>query len=267
MTPELSVIIPARDAQATLERALRSVLESDLAAVEIVVGVDDGADYAAALSLCEADRARIRWLTTSTPGSGPSAARNIAMREAQAPLLAFLDADDFYAPDRLSRLVPLAREQGAATGPCVPLSPPLAPGAGAPPGEPGAPTALTLERIVTSRDSFSPVLKRELAPAWRPIRFAEDMIFNAELKGRAPGYAYDPGAVYAYVQTPRSGSRGAGSLERALGGYGDILRHLFSFDLDPAARELVFRQMLADLTDFGEAYFASGGAAGWGESR
>ena len=50
---------------------------------------------------------RIRVL--SGDGNGPSAARNIGIAAARAPLIAFLDADDRWRPDKLARQLALHR--------------------------------------------------------------------------------------------------------------------------------------------------------------
>lgn len=260
--PEVSVVIPACAAETTIGRAVASVLESRGVAAEVVLVANDEADYQAVLDLPPESAGRVRFARTPAPRSGPSFARNLGMEKAEGALLAFLDADDFYAPDRLARLAPLAREHGAATGPCLHVPEAEAHlGCGSTGGDLEG-DSLSLETIVASRRSFSPVLRRDLAGPWRAVRFAEDMIFNAELHCRAGAYAYDPGAAYGYVQTARSGTRGPGSLERAICGYGDILGQLFEFDLSPPARALLFRQMLRDLDDAGAAHFA-GGAEDW----
>lgn len=275
-TAEVSVVIPACAAERVLWRAVESALASRGVQVEVVVAANDEADYAALLNLSLQDARRVAFVRTPAPRSGPSSARNLGASVAQAPLLAFLDADDFYAPDRLARLAPLAREHGAATGPCVFIEESDA--------ERGYETALrgavsqaadgevaplTIETIIGARRSFSPVARRELIGPWRDVRFAEDMIFNAELRERAPAYRYDPLAVYGYVQTAGSATRGPGSLERALGGYGDILGRLFEFELAEPVRRLLFQQMLLDLRDFGAARFMDQGAEtshGWQEA-
>lgn len=265
--PLITVVIPAYRCGATLAAAIRSALEGDHPNVEIAVAINDAEDYARTLAFSAAERARIQWTRTARPGGPASESRNAAQALAQGDLIAFLDADDVYAPDRLSRLAPLALEAGAACGPCRPIAPERrdAPGALAP-LESGAPRPMALEEIIASRRSFSPVLTRAQLRPWRPVRFAEDMLYNAELIERAPGYLYDPEAVYGYIQTPGSSSRGPGSLERAITGYGDMLGILFQLELSETARRRLFQQLAADLAHFGEARFA-GTAESWKEAR
>lgn len=95
--PEFSVIIPAYNAAATLTRALDSVLAQTYAAHEIIV-VDDGStDATAAVAAGYGDK--IRYLRQDN--AGVSAARNHGAQAASGDWLAFLDADDWYYPDRL----------------------------------------------------------------------------------------------------------------------------------------------------------------------
>jgi len=104
--PQLSVVIPARNALCWLPGAIASL--GGAPDFEILV-VDDGSadstgDYLA--SIAAADR-RIRPL--STPGLGPAAARNAALALARAPLIAFLDADDRWRRAKLQRQLELHR--------------------------------------------------------------------------------------------------------------------------------------------------------------
>ena len=95
--PAFSVVIPAYNGAATIERAIRSVLEQTHAPREIIV-VDDGSTDATATVVARFGAA-IRYLHQAN--AGVSAARNAGARHATADWLAFLDADDWYYPDRL----------------------------------------------------------------------------------------------------------------------------------------------------------------------
>lgn len=100
--PRASVLLPVRDGDSTLERALASLFAQRGPAFEIVA-VDDGSRDGSAERLADASRRdpRLRLLSTRPDGRGLVAALNLAVREARAPLLARMDADDVSRPDRL----------------------------------------------------------------------------------------------------------------------------------------------------------------------
>ncbi|MHB1334163.1 MAG: glycosyltransferase family 2 protein [Sulfuriferula sp.] len=95
--PKFSVIIPAYNAAATLARALDSVLAQTWPAHEIIV-VDDGSTDATA-AVAAGYGNKIRYLRQEN--AGVSAARNHGAQAASGDWLAFLDADDWYYPNRL----------------------------------------------------------------------------------------------------------------------------------------------------------------------
>ncbi|WP_288378461.1 glycosyltransferase family A protein [uncultured Massilia sp.] len=96
--PKFSVIIPNYNNAGTLARALDSALSQTWPAHEIIV-VDDGSvDDSRAVAASYGDR--IVYLYQ--PNAGVSAARNAGVRHASGDWLAFLDADDTFAPERLA---------------------------------------------------------------------------------------------------------------------------------------------------------------------
>jgi GT2 family glycosyltransferase len=97
MTPRFSVVIPAFNSAATLARAIESVRAQSWPAHEIIV-VDDGStDATAGVVRQFGDVVRL----IQQNNSGVSVARNAGAAAATGDWLAFLDADDWYAPDRL----------------------------------------------------------------------------------------------------------------------------------------------------------------------
>lgn len=104
--PRLSVVIPARNALRWLPGAIASLGASPH--LEVLV-IDDGSDDGTTSYLrgIAAADARIRHL--STPAAGPAAARNAGIAAAQAPLIAFLDADDRWRHGKISAQLELHR--------------------------------------------------------------------------------------------------------------------------------------------------------------
>jgi hypothetical protein len=95
--PRFSVIIPVYNGAPTLARALDSVLSQSYPAHEIIV-VDDGStDSTSKVASAYADQVKYVY----QPNAGVSAARNYGVSTAGGNWLAFLDADDWYYPDRL----------------------------------------------------------------------------------------------------------------------------------------------------------------------
>ncbi|HFQ82199.1 MAG TPA: glycosyltransferase [Desulfobacterales bacterium] len=99
MTPTVSVIIPAYNRAAMLPGAIDSVLSQTGVDFELLV-VDDGSsdDTAALLKTYGSCLTCIR-----QEHQGVSAARNTGIRAARAPLLAFLDSDDWFLKGKLAR--------------------------------------------------------------------------------------------------------------------------------------------------------------------
>jgi len=107
------VLVPAFNSAATLPRAVRSALAQDLDDLEILV-IDDGSrdqTNEVARQLAAADR-RVRVLTLARNRGKPSA-MNAGISEACGQWIAVLDADDWYAPDRLSSLLSSAEQNNA----------------------------------------------------------------------------------------------------------------------------------------------------------
>jgi len=98
--PLISVVIPAYNAGAYLEEALRSVLAQDCRPLEAIVVDDGSADNTTEVARSFGPPVRV--LAQQHAGAG--AARNTGVAAAQGELLAFLDADDLWTPHGLLRL-------------------------------------------------------------------------------------------------------------------------------------------------------------------
>lgn len=104
--PRFAVIIPAFNASATLRQAVDSVLAQTYAPHEIIV-IDDGSTDATA-QVARSYGTRVTLI--SQGNSGVSAARNAGARAANAEWLCFLDADDWYYPERLAAYAAMIRD-------------------------------------------------------------------------------------------------------------------------------------------------------------
>ena len=96
----VSIVIPTYNSARFLAETLASVQQQTLTNWEILI-IDGGStDGTAALAqrFCQTDE-RIHWHTQS---GGVAISRNYGVRLAQYPLVAFLDSDDCWHPERLS---------------------------------------------------------------------------------------------------------------------------------------------------------------------
>jgi len=98
LVPKISVIIPAYNSEVFLARALRSVEAQTFRDFEIVL-VDDGSTDGTAEIARSFESVRY----FHQPNQLQAVARNRGLAEARGELIAFLDADDEWLPEKLER--------------------------------------------------------------------------------------------------------------------------------------------------------------------
>lgn len=113
----VSVILPVYNREATVARAIISVLSQTYRPLELIV-VDDGSTDGTRRVL---DGFGSRITVIEQPHAGAYVARNLGLRHAAGELVAFVDSDDAWLPDRLACQVPLIRrpEVGLVFGDAV----------------------------------------------------------------------------------------------------------------------------------------------------
>ncbi|HTY52848.1 MAG TPA: glycosyltransferase family 2 protein [Methanomicrobiales archaeon] len=109
--PEVSVVIPLYNKGPYIARAIQSVLDQTVLDFEIIV-IDGGSTDGGPDAVKKFADTRIRFMRQE--GTGVSAARNEAVRDARSALVAFLDADDEWEPRHLETLVRLRKDFPAA---------------------------------------------------------------------------------------------------------------------------------------------------------
>ncbi len=114
--PLISVIVPVYKVEAYLDKCISSITEQTYRNLEILL-VDDGSPDGSS-AICDvwaARDARVKVLHKENGGGGQ--ARNAALEIAQGGLIAFVDSDDYIAPDMFSYLYGLL-EDGADIAEC-----------------------------------------------------------------------------------------------------------------------------------------------------
>ncbi|MCB7137041.1 glycosyltransferase [Cellulosimicrobium marinum] len=117
-SPVVSVVIPARDAAATLGEQLLALCPQVEAVRGEVVVADNGSRDATPDVVARAAR---RWpvvrLVDASSGHGPGGARNVGVAAARAPVVAFCDADDVVSGGWLAALLSAAQDGRLVAGP------------------------------------------------------------------------------------------------------------------------------------------------------
>ena len=213
--PVVSVVVPARNATATISALLAGLDRQAFDDPWELVVVDDHSTDGTA-DLAERWGARVVRLETQ---SGPAAARNAGLAAARAPLVAFTDADCEPTPAWLAELVSALGEADLATGPVLPV-----------PDVPRGPFARTLH--VTSESplyetanlavrselaervgGFEPFAPRAdgvrtgLRPSVEDGHFGEDAVFAWRARRLGARVAFAERALVHHAVFPR-GARG-----------------------------------------------------------
>lgn len=111
--PAVSVVIPTYNRRGLLSRAAASVLEQEFRDLELIVVDDASGDGSveSLLALAKGDE-RVRPLLLQRHLGTPGAVRNRGVEQATSPLIAFLDSDDRWLPEKLRLQVPFHQRSG-----------------------------------------------------------------------------------------------------------------------------------------------------------
>jgi glycosyltransferase involved in cell wall biosynthesis len=100
--PIVSVVIPVYNGERYLAQAIQSVLEQTYKNFELIV-VDDGSTDGSAATAKSFEDARLRYHYQKNGGA--SKARNTGIELARGGLIAFLDSDDVWLPQKLEKQI------------------------------------------------------------------------------------------------------------------------------------------------------------------
>jgi succinoglycan biosynthesis protein ExoO len=222
--PDVSVVIAAFNAEATIARAIDSALCQQGVAVEVVVIDDCSTDRTLEIAR-SLDPARLR-IVALEQNRGPGGARNAGLEAATGRFVAVLDADDMMHPERLARMIRRAEEKSAQIvvdnlamvqevgGEFTPMFPRAVL---------ENMTELSLARFITANLMFEgsvsfgymkPVFERGFIERYglrydTGLRIGEDYILLASALAEGARCVVEPDALYAYHIS-------AGSISRVL---------------------------------------------------
>ncbi|MEL6495681.1 MAG: glycosyltransferase family 2 protein [Cyanobacteria bacterium J06623_7] len=111
MKPEVSVIIPTYNSGAYITQALQSVFAQTYSNFEVILIDDASADSTVRIAHSFRDP-RLR-IIINEQNRGVSYGRNLGIQEARGKWVALLDSDDWYATDRLEKLVAMGEAKNA----------------------------------------------------------------------------------------------------------------------------------------------------------
>lgn len=111
----ISIVVPVYNAAAYLEQTAETVRKQTCREWELILVNDHSTDESGKICAALAKKdARIRALTQETGKKGAANARNFGTRHARGRYLAFLDADDLWAADKLEKELAFLRNKEAA---------------------------------------------------------------------------------------------------------------------------------------------------------
>lgn len=221
--PLISVIVPVYKVENYLDCCVRSIVDQTYSNLEILL-IDDGSPDASG-AMCDAwaeKDSRIRVIHQENAGGG--AARNAGLDAARGERIAFVDSDDYIAPDCYQYLHTLL-EEGADIAECDFVETEGNDAAfGADAGEISFYTPLEAMRCHIRDTAFRQLIwnklyRRETVGDVRfPVgKLIDDEFFTYRVIGRARRLAHSSARMYAYRQSPESAMHRPFSLGRLHG--------------------------------------------------
>ncbi len=112
MQEKVSIIVPVYNAANYIEQTIQSVLAQDYENWELIL-VENGSTDESVAKIQAFDDKRIR-LIIMEGNAGAANARNEGMRQAMGTYVGYIDADDLWRPNKLSRQIAFMQEKDAA---------------------------------------------------------------------------------------------------------------------------------------------------------
>ncbi len=115
--PEVDVIIPCFNAEKYVEETIASVLAQNYSNINLII-VDDGSKDSSYESILRATKTCARKTILRTSNLGLASARNLGLGKSKASYVAFLDADDIWAPNKVAKQVKFLEDNPKFVGVC-----------------------------------------------------------------------------------------------------------------------------------------------------
>lgn len=112
LDPFISIVVPIRNEEATIERLTRSLLEQDYPRDRYEILMADGGSSDRTRELLAGVDPGARVVVLDNPGRTAPAALNVAISKAKGEIITRVDGHSYVAPDYLSRIVAVMEETG-----------------------------------------------------------------------------------------------------------------------------------------------------------
>jgi glycosyltransferase involved in cell wall biosynthesis len=116
--PKVSVIVPIYNVEKYIAECLDSIVGQTLSDIEIVLIDDLGIDGSVKIAAQYAEKDNRIKIIRREKNGGLAAARNTGIRNSSAPLIMFLDSDDFYMPTMCETMLNGIEKSGADIAVC-----------------------------------------------------------------------------------------------------------------------------------------------------
>src|SRR5882672_9793869 len=113
-TPFISIVVPIRNEEATIERLTRSLLDQDYPHDRYEILMADGGSTDGTREILRRIDPGRRILVLDNPGRTAPAALNVAIAASKGEIVTRVDGHSTVAPDYLSRIVAVMEETGAS---------------------------------------------------------------------------------------------------------------------------------------------------------
>lgn len=210
--PFISIVVPIRNEQDTIERLTRSLLDQDYPHDRYEILMADGGSTDRTRELLATADAGTRVRVLDNPGRTAPAALNVAIAEARGDIVTRVDGHSYVAPDYLSRIVAVMQQTGESVvgGPVhmladTPFRKALVEALYSKVGVGAVPyrtlrTRAYVESLQTG--SFKRAVLDQVGPFDETLAVVEDLDMNTRIRKAGYRLLLDPSIRFWYVPRP-----------------------------------------------------------------